>query len=129
MGKLYNSDSKNYYNDEDNRQTSAWYVFPAMGFYPVYPGVLEYATGSPLFPKLTLHLPHGENLIARVKGNSSTSCYAGKVLFNDSKFTHSFLTHRELISGRGPVLSTDSMPDLRRGTLKTDLPYSCSRGH
>ena len=129
MGKLYNSGSKGYCGDEDNGQTSAWYVFSAMGFYPVCPGVPEYAMGSPLFPKLTLHLPHGKNFIVKAEGNSPANCYIGKALLNGSEFTRNFLTHRELISGGELVLSMDSVPDLRRGTLKTDLPYSYSRGH
>lgn len=62
MDKLYNPGSKGYCGDEDNGQTSAWYVFSAMGFYPVCPGMPEYAIGSPLFKKVTLHLSEGKLL-------------------------------------------------------------------
>lgn len=65
----------------------------------------------------------------KAEGNSPANCYIGKALLNGSEFTRNFLTHRELISGGELVLSMDSVPDLRRGTLKTDLPYSYSRGH
>ena len=129
MDKLYHSGSKGYCGDEDNGQTSAWYVFSAMGFYPVCPGVPEYAMGSPLFPKLTLHLPGGKNFTVKAEGNSPANRYIGKALLNESEFTRNYLTHRELTSGGELVLWMHSVPDSRRGTQKEDLPYSYSNGH
>lgn len=129
MDKLYHSGSKGYCGDEDNGQTSAWYVFSAMGFYPVCPGVPEYAMGSPLFPKLTLHLPDGKNFTVKAEGNSPANRYIGKALLNESEFTRNYLTHSELTSGGELVLWMDSVPDSRRGTQKEDLPYSYSNGH
>ena len=129
MDKLYHSGSKGYCGDEDNGQTSAWYVFSAMGFYPVCPGVPEYAMGSPLFPKLTLHLPGGKNFTVKAEGNRPAKRYIGKALLNESEFTRNYLTHRELTSGGELVLWMDSVPDSRRGTQKEDLPYSYSNGH
>lgn len=129
MDKLYHSGSKGYCGDEDNGQTSAWYVFSAMGFYPVCPGVPEYAMGSPPFPKLTLHLPDGKNFTVKAEGNSPANRYIGKALLNESEFTRNYLTHRELTSGGELVLWMDSVPDSRRGTQKEDLPYSYSNGH
>ena len=129
MDKLYHSGSKGYCGDEDNGQTSAWYVFSAMGFYPVCPGVPEYAMGSPLFPKLTLHLPDGKNFTVKAEGNSPANRYIGKALLNESEFTRNYLMHRELTSGGELVLWMDSVPDSRRGTQKEDLPYSYSNGH
>lgn len=129
MDKLYHSGSKGYCGDEDNGQTSAWYVFSAMGFYPVCPGVPEYAMGSPLFPKLTLHLPDGKNFTVKAEGNSPANRYIGKALLNESEFTRNYLTHRELTSGGELVLWMDSVPDSRRGTQKKDLPYSYSNEH
>ena len=120
MDKLYHSGSKGYCGDEDNGQTSAWYVFSAMGFYPVCPGVPEYAMGSPLFPKLTLHLPDGKNFTVKAEGNSPANRYIGKALLNESEFTRNYLTHRELTSGGELVLWMDSVPDSRRGTQKKD---------
>lgn len=114
MDKLYHSGSKGYCGDEDNGQTSAWYVFSAMGFYPVCPGVPEYAMGSPLFPKLTLHLPDGKNFTVKAEGNSPANRYIGKALLNESEFTRNYLTHRELTSGGELVLWMDSVPDSRR---------------
>lgn len=129
MDKLYHSGSKGYCGDEDNGQTSAWYVFSAMGFYPVCPGIPEYAMGSPLFPKLTLHLPDGKNFTVKAEGNSPANRYIGKALLNESEFTRNYLTHRELTSGGELVLWMDSVPDSRRGTQKKDLPYSYSNEH
>lgn len=85
--------------------------------------------GSPLFPKLTLHLPDGKNFIVKAEGNSPANRYIGKALLNESEFTRNYLTHRELTSGGELVLWMDSVPDSRRGTQKKDLPYSYSNEH
>lgn len=85
--------------------------------------------GSPLFPKLTLHLPGGKNFTVKAEGNSPANRYIGKALLNESEFTRNYLTHRELTSGGELVLWMDSVPDSRRGTQKEDLPYSYSNGH
>jgi len=63
MNKLYNYLPDGYCGDEDNGQTSAWYVFSAMGFYPVTPGTNEYVIGSPMFNKITLQFENGKNLV------------------------------------------------------------------
>jgi putative alpha-1,2-mannosidase len=61
MNKLYTPYPDGLCGDEDNGQTSAWYVFSALGIYPVCPGQPEYIIGSPLFDKVTLHLENGNN--------------------------------------------------------------------
>ena len=129
MNELYLNSPAGLCGNEDCGQMSAWYVFSAMGFYPVCPGVPEYAMGSPLFPKLTLHLPGGKNFTVKAEGNSPANRYIGKALLNESEFTRNYLTHRELTSGGELVLWMDSVPDSRRGTQKEDLPYSYSNGH
>ena len=129
MNELYLNSPAGLCGNEDCGQMSAWYVFSAMGFYPVCPGVPEYAMGSPLFPKLTLHLPDGKNFTVKAEGNSPANRYIGKALLNESEFTRNYLTHRELTSGGELVLWMDSVPDSRRGTQKEDLPYSYSNGH
>ena len=75
MDKLYNAHPDGYCGDEDNGQTSAWYVFSAMGFYPVCPGSNQYVLGVPYFDKLTLHLENGKSLTVTAKGNSDNTRY------------------------------------------------------
>lgn len=71
MHRLYSPTPDGYCGDEDNGQTSAWYVFSALGFYPVCPASLEYAVGAPLFPKVTLHLPGHDVTIIRGDGKDT----------------------------------------------------------
>ena len=75
MDKLYTAHPDGYCGDEDNGQTSAWYVFSAMGFYPVCPGSNQYVLGVPYFDKLTLHLENGKSLTVTAKGNSDDTRY------------------------------------------------------
>ncbi|MBP9998729.1 MAG: glycoside hydrolase family 92 protein, partial [Bacteroidales bacterium] len=62
MNRMYSCTPDGYCGDEDNGQTSAWYVFSALGFYPVCPVSGEYALGQPLFPEATVHLENGNDL-------------------------------------------------------------------
>ena len=68
MDRLYSAAPDGYCGDEDNGQTSAWYVFSALGFYPVCPGSGQYAIGTPLFPKAEVSLPSGKTLTITAKG-------------------------------------------------------------
>lgn len=127
MNKLYNSGSKGYCGDEDNGQTSAWYVFSAMGFYPVCPGMPEYAVGSPLFEKVTLHLPEGKTFVVSAGGNAANHPYIGSASLNGVEFTRNYLKHEELTKGGELKLQMDSVPNIQRGTQTEDFPYSYSR--
>lgn len=127
MDRLYNSGSKGYCGDEDNGQTSAWYVFSAMGFYPVCPGMPQYALGSPLFPKVTLHMPGGKIFTVEAGQNSPTNRYINKAALNNTEFTCSYLTHEELAAGGTLALTMDSVPNTHRGVQKEDFPYSYSK--
>lgn len=127
MDKLYNSGSKGYCGDEDNGQTSAWYVFSAMGFYPVCPGMPEYAIGSPLFKKVTLHLPEGKTFIVSAADNAADRPYIQKAVLNGEELSRNYLTHDELLKGGELALSMDSVPNTQRGTQPADFPYSYSK--
>lgn len=127
MDKLYNPGSKGYCGDEDNGQTSAWYVFSAMGFYPVCPGMPEYAIGSPLFKKVTLHLPEGKTFIVSAADNAADRPYIQKAMLNGEELSRNYLTHDELLKGGELALSMDSVPNTQRGTQPADFPYSYSK--
>lgn len=127
MDKLYNSGSKGYCGDEDNGQTSAWYVFSAMGFYPVCPGMPEYAIGSLLFKKVTLHLPEGKTFIVSAADNAADRPYIQKAMLNGEELSRNYLTHDELLKGGELALSMDSVPNTQRGTQPADFPYSYSK--
>jgi predicted alpha-1,2-mannosidase len=98
MEKFYSPWADGYCGDEDNGQTSAWYVFSALGFYPVCPGSNEYALGSPLFKKATVHLPGGD-LVIDAPENSADNCYVSKLKVNGKTWQGNFLPHETLSNG------------------------------
>lgn len=127
MNKLYNPGTKGYCGDEDNGQTSAWYVFSAMGFYPVCPGSPEYVMGSPLFKKMTISLPHGKTFTVDASGNSDANVYINSAKLNGKTFTRNYLTHKEITSGGALKLQMSEKPNTKRGTQMGDFPYSLDK--
>ena len=126
MDKLYNAHPDGYCGDEDNGQTSAWYVFSAMGFYPVCPGSNQYVLGVPYFDKLTLHLENGKQLTVTAKGNSDDTRYVNAMTLNGETYNHNFLTHDAVMNGGNIVFDMSKTPNTQRGTLAEDVPYSLS---
>ena len=126
MDKLYNANPDGYCGDEDNGQTSAWYVFSAMGFYPVCPGSNQYVLGVPYFDKLTLHLENGKSLTVTAKGNSDDTRYVNAMTLNGETYNHNYLTHDAVMNGGNIVFDMSKTPNTQRGTLAEDVPYSLS---
>ena len=126
MDKLYNANPDGYCGDEDNGQTSAWYVFSAMGFYPVCPGSNQYVLGVPYFDKLTLHLENGKSLTVTAKGNSDATRYVNAMTLNGETYNHNYLTHDAVMNGGNIVFDMSKTPNTQRGTLAEDVPYSLS---
>ena len=126
MDKLYNAHPDGYCGDEDNGQTSAWYVFSAMGFYPVCPGSNQYVLGVPYFDKLTLHLENGKSLTITAKGNSDDTRYVNAMTLNGETYNHNYLTHDAVMNGGNIVFDMSKTPNTQRGTLAEDVPYSLS---
>ena len=126
MDKLYNAHPDGYCGDEDNGQTSAWYVFSAMGFYPVCPGSNQYVLGVPYFDKLTLHLENGKSLTVTAKGNSDVTRYVNAMTLNGETYNHNYLTHDAVMNGGNIVFDMSTTPNTQRGTLAEDVPYSLS---
>lgn len=127
MNRLYNSGPEGYCGDEDNGQTSAWYVFSALGFYPVCPGASEYVMGSPLFEKAVLSLPRNKQFTVTADDASGDNCYIRSAELNGSGFNHNYLKHQELMDGGELHLVMDSIPNKKRGIMPEDFPYSFSR--
>ena len=124
MDKLYNANPDGYCGDEDNGQTSAWYVFSAMGFYPVCPGSNQYVLGTPYFDKVKLHLDNGKTVNITANGNTNTTRYVNSMTLNGAAYNHNYLNHSVLIDGADIVFNMSAMPNMERGTLDEDAPYS-----
>jgi len=127
MDKLYNSTENGYPGDEDQGQTSSWYVLSAMGLYAVCPGTDQYVIGSPVFPKMTLHLENGKTLVIEATNNSKKNVYIQSAKLNGQVFSRNYLTHDELTSGGNVRYEMGDQPATNRGILKSDLPYSVSK--
>ena len=85
--------------NDDAGQMSAWYLFSALGFYPVTPGSAEYAIGSPLVKSAVIHLENGNTLRIRVENQSEKNVYVKSVILNGQPITGHTLDHRELVKG------------------------------
>ena len=111
MDRLYSAKPDGYCGDEDNGQTSAWYVFSALGFYPVCPGSDEYAVGSPLFRKAVIHLENGNTIEIDAPENSSENRYVGKMTVNGKTASETFLKYGVLTSGATIRFDMQSEPN------------------
>ena len=124
MDKLYNANPDGYCGDEDNGQTSAWYVFSALGFYPVCPGSNQYVLGTPYFDNVTLHLENGKTFNIEAKGNTTATRYVDRMTLNGVPYNHNYLNHSDLVNGGNIVFNMSATPNKQRGTLSEDAPYS-----
>jgi len=126
MDLLYHPTPDGYCGDEDNGQTSAWYVFSAMGFYSVCPGTNEYVIGSPLFKSVKVHLENGKEIVINTKNNGVDNKYINSMKMNGKTYTKNFFRHEDLLKGATIDMEMSSTPNLQRGTQKSDFPYSLS---
>lgn len=126
MDRMYKPVPDGYCGDEDNGQTSAWYVFSALGFYPVAPGTTQYVLGAPLFKNAVLHLDNGRDFVIRASGNSPENIYMQSVTFGGKNYTKNYLEHFDLLKGGVLDIRMSDKPNLKRGTDRADFPYSFS---
>jgi predicted alpha-1,2-mannosidase len=126
MDKLYTYLPDGYCGDEDNGQTSAWYVFSALGFYPVTPGTDEYVFGSPLFKKAQLKFENGKTLVIKAADNSRDNFYIHDIKLNGKSLTRNYIKHDELQSGGKLIFEMQDAPDKDRGTKEDAFPFSMS---
>ena len=126
MNRLYWPTPDGYCGDEDNGQTSAWYVFTALGFYPVCPGSGEYILGAPLFKKATINLENGKKVVINSPANNAENKYIRSLKLNNLDYTKNWLSHETLMKGAVVDIEMDANPNKQRGIKKDDFPYSFS---
>ncbi|WP_321375339.1 GH92 family glycosyl hydrolase [uncultured Draconibacterium sp.] len=124
LTKLYSYQPDGYCGDEDNGQTSAWYVFSSMGFYPVCPGTDEYVLGSPLFNKITVTLENGNEFVIDATNNSKENVFINDVVLNGESYNKNFLKHATIQNGGEIVFDMANQPNKTRGTETSSFPYS-----
>ena len=126
MDKMYTPAPDGYCGDEDNGQTSAWYVFSALGFYPVCPGSGQYVLGSPIFPKATIHLENGKKVEISSVNNKKENVYVKAMKVNGKNYTRNYLVIDAIRKGMKLNFLMDNTPNSTRGISQSDLPYSFS---
>ncbi|NSL88868.1 glycoside hydrolase family 92 protein [Chitinophaga sp. Mgbs1] len=126
MERLYKATPDGYCGDEDNGQTSAWYVFSSMGFYPVCPGTPEYVFGTPLFSKITMTLEDGKKMEIEAPGNSDKNLYVQSTALNGQAYTKNWISHQDLQKGGKLTFRMGAAPEKTKGTQPAAFPYSYS---
>lgn len=127
MNRLYKAAPDGYCGDEDNGQTSAWYVFSAMGFYPVCPATDQYVLGTPLFRKMKLTLENGKTVTINAAANSDQNRYVKSLAWNGAVHDQNWIGHFDLLKGGTLNFTMDAVPNRRRGVRSGAYPYSFSK--
>ena len=131
MNRLYSAAPNGYCGDEDNGQTSAWYVFSALGFYPVCPASDEYVLGAPLFKRAEISLPDGNKVKISAENIGNTDepleTYIESMKMDRRKWKNNYLRHSELVDGASLEFRMQDTPNYKRGTKAKNRPYSFSK--
>ena len=128
MNKMYKNHIRGLGGNDDCGQMSAWYLFTAMGFYPVCPGTDQYVMGAPYVPYMKLTLDNGKTLEIKADGVSDTNRYVKSVLLNGKPYTKTYITHDDLMAGGTLEFVMSSKPNKKRGLAASDKPYSLTNG-
>jgi predicted alpha-1,2-mannosidase len=126
MEKLYQPAPDGYCGDEDNGQTSAWFVFSAMGFYPVCPGTPQYVLGSPLFESVELQLENGNTFRVSAAGNSPENIYIQQASLNGKPHPYTWLDYDAVQAGGELQFQMGVAPNREWATDAAARPYSLS---
>jgi predicted alpha-1,2-mannosidase len=124
MNRMYSAAPDGYCGDEDNGQTSAWYVFSALGYYPVCPAMDEYVLGAPLFKKATIKLENGKSFVIEAPNNSGENKYVHHATLGGKIHSLNYITHKDVMKGGTLKLDMRSEPNKSRGTKASSYPYS-----
>lgn len=126
MNRMYQATPDGYCGDEDNGQTSAWYVFSALGFYPVTPATDQYVLGAPLFKKITLNLENGKTVVINAANNSDKNRYVQSLKYNGKLYDKNWISHAVLTQGAVLDFNMSEQPNKQRGSQESAFPYSFS---
>ena len=124
MSEMYHDKADGLSGNEDCGQMSAWYIFSALGFYPVCPGSDQYAIGSPIFKKATIHLENEKTFMLQTSGNGKNNYYINSAKLNGTNYTKSFFTYNDLQNGGTLELNMSNEPNKNWGGADGDLPVT-----
>ncbi len=124
MDEFYSDKPDGLVGNEDCGQMSAWYIFSALGFYPVCPGSDHYVIGSPIFKKAILHLENGKDFTVQTSGNDENNVYIQSATLNGSNYTKSYLKYADITNGGILELKMGSAPNQNWGSAEGDVPVT-----
>lgn len=127
MDQMYKNNIRGLSGNDDCGQMSAWYLFSAMGFYPVCPGSDQYVIGAPFLPYMQINLPNGKTVTIKAPGVSDRNRYIRNVRVNGRPYTKLYFTHDQLVNGATIEFDMTSKPNKSRGLKATDKPYSMTK--
>ncbi len=128
MTELYDNTPLGLCGNEDCGQMSAWYIFSAMGFYPVSPGSMDYIIGTPLFPKMIIQLENGKQIEIIANNRSPENMYIQSLTVNDTPWTKSYISHADLVEGARLVFTMGPEPNMQWAVEAADWPSSSIQG-
>lgn len=128
MNRMYRNDIRGLGGNDDCGQMSAWYIFSALGFYPVCPGTDQYVLGAPYLPYVRMSLPNGNVLEIKAPGVSDSDRYVKALYINGVKHDRMYVTHEYVMKGGVWEFRMSRTPDRRRGTAPDARPYSLTSG-
>lgn len=126
MNRMYLNKPDGLCGNDDCGQMSAWYIFTAMGFYPVCPGSNQYIIGAPYLPYISIYLENGKTLTIRAMGVSDKNRYIQSVMLNGKTLNRAYIFHDELVQGGDLIFTMGEKPNRKWGNEDKDLPYSLS---
>jgi predicted alpha-1,2-mannosidase len=124
MTTMYRDQPNGLEGNDDCGQMSAWYVFSAIGFYPVCPGSDEYAIGSPVVDKAVMHFENGKSFTVKVLNNSKSNIYIASAKLNGSNYPKSYLKYDDIIKGGELEFTMTDKPNKDWGTAEGNIPVS-----
>ena len=124
MDDLYTVNRDGLSGNEDCGQMSSWYVFSAMGFYPVTPGQNTYAIGTPIFDEITINLDNEKTFIIKANNTSSLNKYIHTATLNGNNYSKSYITHEQIINGGVLEFKMNSKPNMLWGHSEDSKPKS-----
>lgn len=127
MDQMYKNNIRGLSGNDDCGQMSAWYIFSAMGFYPVCPGSDQYVIGAPFLPYMKVNLQNGKTITIKAPNVSDKNCYIQSVKVNGKPYSKLYFTHNQLTNGATIEFVMSSKPNKSRGVNAADKPYSMTK--
>ena len=127
MNRMYRSDIRGLGGNDDCGQMSAWYIFSAMGFYPVCPGSDQYVLGAPYLPFMSITLPNGRKVVIRAEGASDRRRYVKSLRVNGQPYDKLYISHATLAQGCTLDFEMSDKPNRKRGLNAAAKPYSMTK--